>query len=133
MSQDFLSKNCNQGLVSPFYPRLVPYRHLFGVNNMAEAFVTSTEYTEWQRPLSGLHSIMMDKMVQAGENGGARHARPPPFTISTTKYKVVVCAPAEGADSPPPPFLLYPSLYVLCGYWYQQQKRGNTHRCHQCH
>jgi hypothetical protein len=32
--------------------------------------VYSTEYTEWQRPLSGVHSIMMEKLGQAGEGGG---------------------------------------------------------------
>ncbi len=31
-----------------------------------------TKYKEWQRPLSGeqIHSIMMEKLVQAGEDGG---------------------------------------------------------------
>jgi hypothetical protein len=28
------------------------------------------EYTERQRPLSGVHSIMMEKLAQAGEGGG---------------------------------------------------------------
>ncbi len=32
--------------------------------------VYSTEYTECQRPLSGVHSIMMEKLAQAGEGGG---------------------------------------------------------------
>jgi hypothetical protein len=27
-------------------------------------------HTEWQWPLSGIHSIMMEKMVQAGEGWG---------------------------------------------------------------
>jgi hypothetical protein len=53
-----------------------------------------TEHTEWQRPFSGVHSIMMEKLAQAGEGGGAR---PPPFTIpvyhDTITYKVVVYAP----------------------------------------
>jgi hypothetical protein len=34
------------------------------------------EYTAWQRPFSGVHSIMMEKLAQAVEGGGAR---PPPF------------------------------------------------------
>ncbi len=38
------------------------------------------------------------KTVQAGEGGG-EGARPPPFTISTVTYKVVVYAPAEMADN----------------------------------
>ncbi len=28
--------------------------------------------TEWQRPLSGMHSTMMEKFAQAGEGGGCR-------------------------------------------------------------
>jgi hypothetical protein len=32
-----------------------------------------TEYTEWQRPLSGAHSVMMEKSAQAGEGGGGVH------------------------------------------------------------
>jgi hypothetical protein len=35
----------------------------------------TTEYAEWQRPLSGVHSIMMEKLVQAGEGGEG--TRPP--------------------------------------------------------
>jgi hypothetical protein len=51
--------------------------------------VRTTEYTQSGngRPLSGVHSIMMEKLAQAGEDGGAR---PPPFTLSTITYKVVV-------------------------------------------
>jgi hypothetical protein len=60
----------------------------------------TTENTEWQRPLSGVHSIMMEKLVQAGEG------------ISTITYKVVVYAPAERADTLP----LFSTLprYLLC-------------------
>jgi hypothetical protein len=65
----------------------------------------NTEYTEWQRPLSGGHSIMLEKLAQAGEVGGV-HAHPP-FTIFTIMYKVVVYAPTERADTFPL-FLLYP-------------------------
>ncbi len=68
------------------------------------------EYTEWQRPLSGVDSIMMEKLAQADEGGGC--TRPPPFTISTITYKVVVYSPAERADTLPLS-LLYP--YVLYG------------------
>jgi hypothetical protein len=35
-----------------------------------------TEYTEWQRSLSGVHSIMMEKIAQAGEV----HAHPLQYT-----------------------------------------------------
>jgi hypothetical protein len=48
--------------------------------------------TEWQLPLSGVHSNMMEKLAQPGDSGG-RGARPPPFTISTITYKVGVYAP----------------------------------------
>jgi hypothetical protein len=46
-----------------------------------------SEYTEWQRPLSGVHSIMMVKSAQPGEGGGCT---PSPFTPSTITSKVVV-------------------------------------------
>jgi hypothetical protein len=32
--------------------------------------VCPTEYTEWQRPLSGVHSFIMEKLAQSGEGGG---------------------------------------------------------------
>jgi hypothetical protein len=81
-------------------------------------------HTEWQLPLSGVHSIMMEKLAQDSVGGGAR---PPPFAIVTITYKVAVYAPAERADTIRL-FLLYP--YVLCGllspphgeYW--NSKRG---------
>ncbi len=33
-------------------------------------------HTEWQRPLSGVHSIMMGKLAQPGEGGGWVHVHP---------------------------------------------------------
>jgi hypothetical protein len=33
--------------------------------------ILSTEYTEWQRQLSGELSIMIEKLAQAGESGGS--------------------------------------------------------------
>jgi hypothetical protein len=60
---------------------------------MAGAFVTSTEYKEWQRPLSGIYFIMMEKLTQTGD-------------------KVVVYAPAERADTLPL-FLLDPYMYSV--------------------
>jgi hypothetical protein len=71
----------------------------------------TTEYTEWQRPLSGKHFIMMEKLAQAGEVGDAHTAHPPPLTISTITYNVVVYTLAEMADTPL--FL----LYSLCTLW----------------
>ncbi len=53
-------------------------------------------HTEWQLPLSSIHSIMMEKFAQPGEGGDVRRA---PFTISTITYKVVVYAPAERAGT----------------------------------
>jgi hypothetical protein len=67
----------------------------------------STEFTEWQLPHSGVHSIMMVKSAQLGEGGGAR---PTPFTLSTIMSKVVVYSPAERADTLSL-FLLYPYTY----------------------
>ncbi len=57
----------------------------------------TTEYTEWQCPLPGVHSIMMVKLAQIDVGGAG--ALPPPFTISNITSKVVVYAPAEWADS----------------------------------
>jgi hypothetical protein len=37
---------------------------------MPRSVIGTTEYTEWQRTLSGVHSIMMEKLAQAGEGGG---------------------------------------------------------------
>jgi hypothetical protein len=53
-----------------------------------------SRHTEWQRPLSVVHSIMMEKLAQAGEGGEG--ARQPPFITIT--YKVAVYGPAERAD-----------------------------------
>ncbi len=67
-------------------------------------------HTKWQRPLSGVHSIVMEKL--AGEGGGALHAHPHPLTLYLPSYKVAVYAPAERADT-----LTLVHLYfcILCG------------------
>ncbi len=81
------------------------------LEKVRSVYVWITEYTEWQRPLPGAHSITMEKSAQAGEGGGTR---PPPFTISTITYQVLMYAPAEMADTLPL-FLLYPYMYsVAC-------------------
>jgi hypothetical protein len=67
-------------------------------------FLLLVQHTEWQWPLVGVHSIMMEKLAQAGEDGGAR---PTSFTLSTITYKVVVYTPAERAE-PFSLFLFYP-------------------------
>ncbi len=64
------------------------------------AFVGTTEYTEWQWPLSGIHSLLRVKLPQPGEG---------PFILSTITYKVMVYAPAERADTLPL-FFLYPYI-----------------------
>jgi hypothetical protein len=53
-------------------------------------------HTEWQRLLSGVHFIMMEKLAQAGMGGGCT---PTPLTIATITYKVAVYAPAEWAET----------------------------------
>ncbi len=42
-------------------------------------------HTEKQRPLSGVHSIMMEKFTQASEGGGARH---PPSLYLPSRIKL---------------------------------------------
>ncbi len=54
------------------------------------------EYTELQRLLSGVHSIMRLKLAQAGKGGGAR---PSLFITFTVTSKVAVYAPAEWEDT----------------------------------
>jgi hypothetical protein len=63
-----------------------------------------TMHTEWQRPLSGVHSIVMVKSAQPGAYGGGVH--PPPFTLSTIISKVA------RADTFPL-FILYPYMYSV--------------------
>jgi hypothetical protein len=55
-------------------------------------------HTEWQLSLSGVHSVMMEKLAQTGEGWACT---PTPFIISTITYKVVLYAPAERADTLP--------------------------------
>jgi hypothetical protein len=56
--------------------------------------VYSTEYTELQPLLSGVHSVMRVKLVLAGEGGGS-----PPLITFTLTSKVAVYAPAEWAGT----------------------------------
>jgi hypothetical protein len=71
--------------------------------------------------ISGVHSITMEKVAQAGEGGGAR---PPPFTIFTVTYKVAVYDPTKRADTLP----LY-HLYhnVLCASQHGPLRDLQTH------
>ncbi len=52
----------------------------------------TTEYTEKQRLLSGVHSIMRVKLAQTGEGG----SRPPPFITFTITSKVAVTLQLTG-------------------------------------
>ncbi len=64
---------------------------------------------EYQWPLFGVHSTMIEKSAQPGKGGGAR---PSHFTISTITYKVAVYALVERTDTVPL-FLLYPYIYSV--------------------
>ncbi len=37
--------------------------------------LATTEYTEWQWPIAGVHSLMMEKLAKAGVDGRV-HANP---------------------------------------------------------
>jgi hypothetical protein len=66
---------------SPIY--ILPLYVLCGFNSQ-QGFLT--DYTEWQRPISGVHSIMMEKSAQAGEGGGCAAqcaVHPPPSPVHT--------------------------------------------------
>ncbi len=64
------------------------------------------------RFLHGVHSIMMEKLAQAGEEGGG--ARPPLFTLFTITYKVAVLRSSwESRYNTLPLFHLYPYMYSV--------------------
>ena len=69
-------------------------------------------YTEWQWPLSDVHSLVMEKLANAGEGEGGG-ARPPSFTIVTITYKVAVYAPAERADTVHSPCFISTPMYSV--------------------
>jgi hypothetical protein len=69
------------------------------------------EHTEWQRPLSGIHSLMTEKLAQAGEGEGCTPTSVH-YTLFTITYKVAMYATAGRADILPL-FHIYP--YALCG------------------
>jgi hypothetical protein len=76
------------------------------------ASVSSPQYTEWQRPLSGVHSIMMEKWAQAGEEGGGVHAHHPFHYIYHHVQSCGVRSRWEGRYTPPVSTL---PQYELCG------------------
>jgi hypothetical protein len=62
-------------------------------------------------PISGVHSIMMEKSALAGEGRGCTPT-PLQSTVITITYKVAVFAPAERAE-PLHLFHLYPYMYSV--------------------
>ncbi len=73
----------------------------------------TTKYTQSGNVIFWLYSITMENppsLVRVG--GGGARLPPPPITISTIMYKVVVYAPSQRADTFPL-FLLYPYMYSL--------------------
>ncbi len=74
--------------------------------------VLPTEYTEWQRPLSGVHFILMEKSTQTGEGGDGGCTPTPFYHIYYYVQNCGLYAPAERADTPPL-FLLYPYMYSV--------------------
>ncbi len=69
----------------------VSYRVYFPLPAISVPFRSSCSWqhrvhTEWQRLVSGVHSIMMESSALAGEGGGARHK--PPFTLLLLQTKL---------------------------------------------
>jgi hypothetical protein len=85
-----------------------------------QLIVATTEYTEWHSNGHFLANIVMEKLAQAVEGMGG--ARPPPLTISTITYKVVVYVLADRADTRPL-FLLYPYMYSVIAPAYKDRKQ----------
>jgi len=77
---------------------------------LTEETMYITEYTEWQRPLSGDHSIMMEILAQIYVH--------PLFTISSITYKLWCTLQLRRQIQFPADtlllFLLYP--FLLCGH-----------------
>ncbi len=97
-------------LSSYFHSCLLPWkRKKYNAFLLVIWLVHRVLYTQWQWPLSDVHSIMIVKSAQNGEGGGLTST---PFTISTIMCKVVVYAPAERVDTLPL-FLLYLYMYSV--------------------
>ncbi len=86
----YVSENKPTAVSSPPPP---PPPNLLGLE-------TQGTHREWHWPLSSVHSSLMEKLAQAGEVGGSMHC-PPPFTISTVTYKVVVSLLLRGQKQSP--------------------------------
>jgi hypothetical protein len=78
------------------YRSSVQFLHCTGTAFLIVSVFCTTEYTELQPVLSGVHSVMRVKLVLAGEGGGCT---PPPLITFTLTSKVAVNAPAEWANT----------------------------------
>ncbi len=65
-------------------------QELFTRANSKFHYLTHRVHTEWQLPISGVRSIIMEKAAWLMRVGGAR---PPPLTLGTITYKVAVYTP----------------------------------------
>ncbi len=74
-------------------------------------------HTEWQSPISGVHSIMMEKSAPWLLRSGS--ARPTPFTLFTITYKVAcsACTLQLRRKIHYPYFISTARQYVLCGLY----------------
>jgi hypothetical protein len=84
------------------------------------------KFTEWQWPISGVHSIMMEKSALAGEGEGCTPNHLHYFTI-TYKVAVAVYAPAAGRADTLTLFHLY--TYALCGPGGASSNESETNAC----
>ncbi len=79
--------------------------------------------TEWQRQLSSVHSIMMEKLAQAFEGGGV-HATPFRYTVFTITYKVKLwCTLQLRGQIQSPYFISTPMYSVVIILHYQAVPR----------
>ncbi len=76
---------------------------------------SSTEYTQSGNGhvLSGIHSIMMEKSAQPGDDGGGVHALPLSFYLPSRAKVWCYCSLQLRRRIHPPLFLLYPYMYSV--------------------
>ncbi len=80
---------------------------------MEKLYIYHRAHTEWQWPISGVHSIVMENQPWLVRLGGCTHTPSPYlFTLFTITYKVAVNALAERADTLQL-FHLYSYMYSL--------------------
>ncbi len=76
-------------------------------------YARTTEYTDWQWPLSGVQSIMIEKSAHSGEGGDAR---PPPFTPYLLYHHEQSCGVRSSWEGRYTPLISHPPLYVICSW-----------------